>query len=75
MVTREKTAKRARIEAGWENYFVGSGGVDPSINGNWTGAEFAEGIAGGRAEAGEMNRVEVNEAFAAQYLAVEKPWG
>jgi acetyl-CoA acetyltransferase family protein len=75
LVTREKTAK----ERGWKpigrvvSWAVA--GVDPSIMGIGPvpSTRRALHLAGLKLE--QMDRVEVNEAFAAQYLAVEKELG
>ncbi|HEU4828634.1 MAG TPA: acetyl-CoA C-acetyltransferase [Gemmatimonadales bacterium] len=76
LVLADETAAR---EAGWEPIgrlvSWGVAGVDPSIMG--FGPVPASRLALSRAGLGlaEMDRVEINEAFAAQYLAVERELG
>jgi len=65
----------ARIESGRTHRVVGGGGSGSEHHGDWAGAVFAEGAETCRAHAGADGSREVNEAFAAQYLAVEKVLG
>jgi acetyl-CoA acetyltransferase family protein len=72
VVTREKTAKERGLKPIGRVISWAAVGVDPSIMGIGPvpASQAALKAAGLKLE--QMDRVEVNEAFAAQYLAVEK---
>jgi len=75
VVTREKIAKERGLKAVGRIVSWAVAGVDPSIMGIGPvpSSQKALRLAGLTLE--QMDRVEVNEAFAAQYLAVEKVLG
>ena len=75
VVTREKAAKERGLKPLGRIISWAVAGVDPSIMGIGPvpSTRKALQIAGMKLE--QMDRVEVNEAFAAQYLAVEKELG
>jgi acetyl-CoA acetyltransferase family protein len=75
VVTREKTAKERKLKPVGRIVSWAVAGVDPSIMGIGPvpASQKALRLAGLALE--QMDRVEVNEAFAAQYLAVEKVLG
>lgn len=75
VVTREKTAKERGLKPLGRVVSWAVAGVDPSIMGIGPvpSSRKALQLAGLKLE--QMDRVEVNEAFAAQYLAVEKELG
>jgi acetyl-CoA acetyltransferase family protein len=75
VVTREKTAKERDLKPIGRIVSWATAGVDPSIMGIGPvpSTRKALQLAGMRLE--QIDRVEVNEAFAAQYLAVEKELG
>ena len=75
VVTREKTARERGLKPMGKIVSWAAVGVDPSIMGIGPvpSTRKALQLAGMRLE--EIGRVEVNEAFAAQYLAVEKELG
>src|SRR6202048_4044127 len=75
VVTREQTAKDRGLKPVGRIVAWAVGGVDPSIMGIGPvpSSQKALTLAGLTLE--QMDRVEVNEAFAAQYLAVEKALG
>jgi acetyl-CoA acetyltransferase family protein len=75
VVTREKIAKDRGLKAIGRIVSWATAGVDPSIMGIGPvpSSQRALKLAGLTLE--QMDRVEVNEAFAAQYLAVEKVLG
>jgi len=75
VVTHEKTAKERGLKPLGRIVSWAVAGVDPSIMGIGPvpSARKALHLAGMKLE--QMDRVEVNEAFAAQYLAVEKELG
>src|SRR5271154_350597 len=75
VVTREKTAKERGLKPIGRIVAWATAGVDPSIMGIGPvpSSQKALKLAGLTLE--QMDRVEVNEAFAAQYLAVEKALG
>jgi len=75
VVTREKTAKERGLKPVGRIVSWAVAGVDPSIMGIGPvpRSQKALKLAGLTLE--QMDRVEVNEAFAAQYLAVEKVLG
>ena len=75
VLTREKTAKERGLKPLGRIISWAVAGVDPSIMGIGPvpSTRKALQLAGMKLE--QMDRVEVNEAFAAQYLAVEKELG
>lgn len=75
VVTREKTAKERGLKPLGRIVSWAVAGVDPSIMGIGPvpSTQKALQLAGMKLE--QIDRVEVNEAFAAQYLAVEKELG
>jgi acetyl-CoA acyltransferase 2 len=75
VVTREKTAKQRGLKTLGRIVSWAAVGVDPSIMGIGPvpSTRKALQLAGLKLE--QIDRVEVNEAFAAQYLAVEKELG
>src|ERR1700740_308177 len=75
VVTREKTAKERGLKPVGRIVSWAVAGVDPSIMGIGPvpSSQKALKLAGLTLE--QMDRIEVNEAFAAQYLAVEKVLG
>ncbi len=75
IVTREKTAKERGLKPMGRIVSWAVTGVDPSIMGIGPvpSTRKALQLAGLKLE--QMDRIEVNEAFAAQYLAVEKELG
>jgi acetyl-CoA acetyltransferase family protein len=75
VVTREKTAKARGLKPVGRIISWAAVGVDPNIMGIGPvpSTRKALQLAGMKLE--QMDRVEVNEAFAAQYLAVEKELG
>jgi acetyl-CoA acetyltransferase family protein len=75
VVTREKTAKERGLKPVGRIVAWATTGVDPTIMGIGpvSSSQKALKLAGLNLE--QMDRVEVNEAFAAQYLAVEKALG
>jgi acetyl-CoA acetyltransferase family protein len=75
VLTREKTAKERGFKTLGRIISWGVAGVDPSIMGIGPvpSSRKALQLAGLKLE--QMDRVEVNEAFAVQYLAVEKELG
>ena len=75
VVTREKTAEERGLKPLGRIVSWATVGVDPSIMGIGPvpSSQKALQLAGLKVE--QMDRVEVNEAFAAQYLAVEKTLG
>jgi acetyl-CoA acetyltransferase family protein len=75
VVTREKTAKERGLKSIGRIVSWATVGVDPSIMGIGPvpSTRKALQLAGRKLE--QIDRVEVNEAFAAQYLAVEKELG
>jgi acetyl-CoA acetyltransferase family protein len=75
VVTKEKTAKERGLKPIGRIVSWATTGVDPSIMGIGPvpSSQKALKVAGLTVE--KMDRVEVNEAFAAQYLAVEKALG
>jgi acetyl-CoA acetyltransferase family protein len=75
VVTREATAKERGLKPIGRIISWATAGVDPSIMGIGPvpSSRKALQLAGLKIE--QMDRVEVNEAFAAQYLAVEKELG
>jgi acetyl-CoA acetyltransferase family protein len=75
VVTREKTAKDRGLKPLGRILSWAVAGVDPSIMGIGPVPSMRKALdlAGMKLE--QMDRVEVNEAFAAQYLAVERELG
>src|ERR1700741_4280809 len=75
LVTREKTAKERGLKPIGRIVYWAVAGVDPSIMGIGPvpSTRRALRLAGMKLE--QIERVEVNEAFSAQYLAVEKVLG
>jgi acetyl-CoA acetyltransferase family protein len=75
VVTREKTAKERGLKPIGRIVAWAAAGVDPSIMGIGPvpSTRKALQLAGMKLE--QIDRIEVNEAFAAQYLAVEKELG
>jgi acetyl-CoA acetyltransferase family protein len=74
-VTREKTAKERGWKAIGRIISWATAGVDPSIMGIGPVPSSQKALKSAGLTIGQMDRVEVNEAFAAQYLAVEKALG
>jgi len=72
---RKKIREGARIESGRTQSCRGSGGSGSEHHGDWAVPSSAEGAETAGLTLEQMDRVEVNEAFAAQYLAVEKVLG
>jgi acetyl-CoA acetyltransferase family protein len=68
-VKQQKLRPLARI-ATW-----GIAGVDPEIMGIGPAPALRRALSKAEVQLGDLSRVEVNEAFAAQYLAVEKDLG
>jgi len=75
VVTREKTAKERGLAPIGRIVSWGVAGVDPSIMGIGPVPSSQKALAAAGLKLEQMDRVEVNEAFAAQYLAVEKVLG
>jgi len=75
VVTREKTAKERSLKPMGRIVSWGVAGVDPSIMGIGPVPSSHKALAAVGLKVEQMDRVEVNEAFAAQYLAVEKALG
>jgi len=75
VVTREKTAKERGLKPIGRIVSWGVAGVDPSIMGIGPVPSSQKALAAAGLKVEQMDRVEVNEAFAAQYLAVEKALG
>jgi acetyl-CoA acetyltransferase family protein len=75
VVTREKTAKERGLKPIGRIVSWGVAGVDPSIMGIGPVPSSQKALAAAGLKLEQMDRVEVNEAFAAQYLAVEKALG
>jgi acetyl-CoA acetyltransferase family protein len=75
VVTREKTAKERGLSAIGRIVSWATVGVDPSIMGIGPVPSSQQALKAAGLTIGQMDRVEVNEAFAAQYLAVEKGLG
>ena len=76
VVTREKTAKDRGLKPIGRIVSWATAGVDPSIMGIGPVPSSQKALkSAGLTHRAEMDRVEVNEAFAAQYLAVEKALG
>jgi len=75
VVTKEKTAKERGLEPVGRIVSWATAGVDPSIMGIGPVPSSEKALKAAGLALGQMDRVEVNEAFAAQYLAVEKALG
>jgi acetyl-CoA acyltransferase 2 len=75
VVTREKTAKERGWKAIGRIVSWATAGVDPSIMGIGPVPSSQKALKFAGLTIEQMDRVEVNEAFAAQYLAVEKALG
>src|SRR5260370_23949970 len=74
-VTREKIAKERGLKPVGRIVSWAVAGVDPSIMGIGPVPASQKALKLAGLTLGQMDRVEVNEAFAAQYLAVEKELG
>jgi acetyl-CoA C-acetyltransferase len=74
-VTKEKTAKDRGLKPIGRLVSWASAGVDPSIMGIGPVPSSQKALRAAGLTIDQMDRVEVNEAFAAQYLAVEKALG
>jgi acetyl-CoA acetyltransferase family protein len=75
VVTREKTAKEQGLKPIGRIVSWGVAGVDPSIMGIGPVPSTRKALQTAGLKLEQIDRVEVNEAFAAQYLAVEKELG
>ena len=75
VVTREKTAKERGLKPIGRIVSWATAGVDPSIMGIGPVPSSQKALKFAGLTIEQMDRVEVNEAFAAQYLAVEKALG
>src|SRR5258707_8768494 len=75
VVTREKTAKEQGLKPVGRIISWAVAGVDPSIMGIGPVPSSQKALKLAGLTLDQMDRVEVNEAFAAQYLAVEKVLG
>src|ERR1700752_3657576 len=75
VVTREKVAKDRGLKPIGRIVSWATAGVDPSIMGIGTVPSSQKALKSAGLTIEQMDRVEVNEAFAAQYLAVEKALG
>jgi acetyl-CoA acetyltransferase family protein len=75
VVTKEKTAKDRGLKPLGRIVSWASTGVDPSIMGIGPVPSSQKALKAAGLTVDQMDRVEVNEAFAAQYLAVEKALG
>jgi acetyl-CoA acetyltransferase family protein len=75
VVTREATAKQRGLKPAGRIISWAVTGVDPSIMGIGPVPSSQKALQAARLRLEQMDRVEVNEAFAAQYLAVEKALG
>jgi len=75
VVTREKTAKERGLKPIGRIISWATTGVDPSIMGIGPVPSSQKALKAAGLTIEQMDRVEVNEAFAAQYLAVEKALG
>jgi acetyl-CoA acetyltransferase family protein len=75
VVTREKTAKERGLKPAGRIVSWAATGVDPSIMGIGPVPSSEKALKAAGLGIAQMDRVEVNEAFAAQYLAVEKALG
>ena len=75
VVTREKTAKERGLKPIGRVVAWATTGVDPSVMGIGPVPSSQKALQAAGLTIEQMDRVEVNEAFAAQYLAVEKALG
>jgi acetyl-CoA acetyltransferase family protein len=75
VVTREKTAKERGLKPIGRIVSWATVGVDPSIMGIGPVPSSQKALHAAGLTLDQIDRVEVNEAFAAQYLAVEKALG
>jgi len=75
VMTREKIAKDRGLKPLGRIISWGVAGVDPSIMGIGPVPSSRKALQAAGLKLEQMDRVEVNEAFAAQYLAVEKELG
>jgi acetyl-CoA acetyltransferase family protein len=75
VVTREKTAKERGLKPMGRILSWATVGVDPSIMGIGPVPSSQKALHAAGLTLEQIDRVEVNEAFAAQYLAVEKALG
>lgn len=75
VLTRERTAKERGLKPLGRIISWGVAGVDPSIMGIGPVPSSRKALQAAGLKLEQMDRVEVNEAFAAQYLAVEKELG
>ncbi len=75
VVTREKTAKERGLKPVGRIVSWAAVGVDPSIMGIGPVPSTRKALQLAGLSLSQIDRVEVNEAFAAQYLAVEKELG
>jgi acetyl-CoA acetyltransferase family protein len=75
VLTREKTAKERGLKPFGRIISWGVAGVDPSIMGIGPVPSSRKALQNAGLKLEQMDRVEVNEAFAVQYLAVEKELG
>jgi acetyl-CoA acetyltransferase family protein len=75
VVTREKTAKERGLKPLGRIVSWAAAGVDPSIMGIGPVPSTRKALQLAGLSLSQIDRVEVNEAFAAQYLAVEKKLG
>jgi len=75
VLTREKTAKERGLKPLGRIISWGVAGVDPSIMGIGPVSSSRKALQAAGLKLEQMDRIEVNEAFAAQYLAVEKELG
>jgi len=75
VVTREKTAKERGLKPIGRIISWATTGVDPSVMGIGPVPSSQKALQAAGLTVEQMDRVEVNEAFAAQYLAVEKALG
>jgi len=75
VVTREKTAKERGLKPLGRIVSWAAVGVDPSIMGIGPVPATRKALQLAGMKLGQIDRIEVNEAFAAQYLAVEKELG
>ncbi len=75
VVTREKTAKERGLKPIGRIVSWAAAGVDPSIMGIGPVPSTKKALQLAGMKLDQIDRIEVNEAFAAQYLAVEKELG
>jgi len=75
VLTREKTAKERGLKPIGRIVSWAVTGVDPTIMGIGPVPSTRKALQNAGLKLEQMDRVEVNEAFAAQYLAVEKELG